>query len=517
MTVFLFWTGLLVLSISIYLFLLWRKQRKTPFRIKLTILFLSFVLLPTIPLLFINAQLVTQSARVLLMPGYEEALTQSLESIRTLSEDRGRIFLKTHPNPSEWLQTDLKTNDISLVAWQNINNPSDQSILISSKDVRSQTVLSNLFLPGQNNRAGSKIIKQDTTFYILISNTISDSLLCTVGYPLSGHILDSRNQIERSLQIYSTVIMMKDVILQKEIIWLLAFIFLFILVLISVQVAKKTSKTIHEPIQEMVSEMGKVQSGNLDVQIQTKASGEFRFLIDEFNQMIRDLKESREKLIESEKLAAWRDVARRMSHEIKNTLGPMMLSLRQLRTECDETRSAKIESHLNILDSEFQGMKSMAENFSTFAKMPKPQLAPVQLNASVQYAVDYLSPMYPEIEFKISLENQLQTVQADHQQINRVLINLIKNGIDASNGKGVIQIRTNNIDEQNHLIYCEIIDKGSGISKENLDKIMSPYFTTKAKGTGLGLSIVKQIIEDHGGILNVKSDYEKGTTFSFSI
>ena len=129
--------------------------------------------------------------------------------------------------------------------------------------------------------------------------------------------------------------------------------------------------------------------------------------------------------------------------------------------------------------------------------------------------MDFLSPGYPEIEFRLSLNSRLQTVQADHQQINRVLINLIRNAIDASKSRGQIQIITENVEKENHHIRCDIVDNGSGISKKNLDKIMSPYFTTKAKGTGLGLSIVKQIIEDHGGELIILSDGASGTRVTF--
>ena len=218
-------------------------------------------------------------------------------------------------------------------------------------------------------------------------------------------------------------------------------------------------------------------------------------------------------LMAAQRKAAWSDVARRIAHEIKNPLTPIQLSAERLRRKyLDEVKSDP-ETFSNCTDTiirQVGDIGRMVDEFSDFARMPRPRMEKTDLGTICQRALILHRNAHPEIRFRSEIENDPITVSADGHQISQVLTNLIQNSIDAIDGRepsksvpfssGDIFLRTF-VEGEN--VIVEITDNGKGLPVEKRDKLTEPYVTTRAKGTGLGLAIVKTILEDHGGSLEL--------------
>ena len=213
----------------------------------------------------------------------------------------------------------------------------------------------------------------------------------------------------------------------------------------------------------------------------------------------------------SYKPAAWQEVARRISHEMKNSLTPISLSLRRLQTHISGGSSSQIKESLDAIEDELYNMEKMAGTFSAFSSMPEPHKKTVNLNDVVQSVLHILYPIKGSIQIQTQLSSNLAIIHADFQQLKQLLNNLIQNSLEASDQSGEIRIVTRNSVSGPFTIELEVTDKGQGMDQEIIKKIMQPYFTTKKKGTGLGLAIAQKIIEDHNGKIEIKSKKDQGT------
>ncbi|MGZ3494901.1 MAG: ATP-binding protein [Thermodesulfobacteriota bacterium] len=219
-------------------------------------------------------------------------------------------------------------------------------------------------------------------------------------------------------------------------------------------------------------------------------------------------------LIKAQRMAAWREVARRIAHEIKNPLTPIQLSAQRLRKRYWE----KIQPDGMVFDEctrtivkQVEELKGMVNEFSNFARMPASRPTPNQLNEIIQESLVLFQATQKQIRFEFA-PNDLPVVNVDREQMKRVMINLIKNSLTAIEKEGTIKIQTN-YDPKLQTVRLEVSDDGCGISDEDKSKLFEPYFSTKKAGTGLGLTIVNAIIADHNGYIRVRDNKPKGTTF----
>ena len=238
-------------------------------------------------------------------------------------------------------------------------------------------------------------------------------------------------------------------------------------------------------------------------------------LVHSFNTMITTLKEKQDQVVSLEKMAAWREIARILAHEIKNPLTPIQLTVQHMKDkyEGDDPEYGKLlEECSEIVTDEIESLRTLVREFSEFARMPKLSLSPGDLNE----LVEEVRKLYPNNNISLELERTLPELHFDHEKMRRVIINLIENGLDSINEKGVgdIQIRTSLEDKMAVIHYS---DTGNGIPNEIREKIFEPYFSTKKSGMGLGLAIVKRIIEEHGGSISIESIEGKGTTFKIEL
>ena len=219
-------------------------------------------------------------------------------------------------------------------------------------------------------------------------------------------------------------------------------------------------------------------------------------------------------LIKAQRMAAWREVARRIAHEIKNPLTPIQLSAQRLRKRYLE----KLQPDGTVFDEctrtivkQVEELKGMVNEFSNFARMPASQPTPNHLNEIIQETLVLFQGFQKQVQFEFNA-SELPILNVDRDQMKRVMINLIKNSLAAIENGGKIRIRTS-YNPQLQTVRLEVSDDGCGIPDEDKGKLFEPYFSTKKSGTGLGLAIVNAIISDHSGYIRVRDNKPKGTTF----
>jgi len=276
------------------------------------------------------------------------------------------------------------------------------------------------------------------------------------------------------------------------------------------------------PVRKLVEGAREVSEGNWNARVDVRGSGEIGQLALAFNRMTHELTEQRERLVQAERVAAWRELARRLAHELKNPLFPLQTTVENLqrakRYNPDQFEEVFSES-TGILLSEIENLKTIVGRFSDFARMPRPELAPVNLNDVVrsiaklfeaQFSAVGRAPITPELH----LEENLPTVQADGALLQRAIENLVLNAMDAMPAGGVLMLRTTHDDS---CVSLEVADTGTGLTAEECERLFTPYYTTKQHGTGLGLAIAQSVISDHGGRISVESETGVGTSFHIDL
>jgi len=216
-----------------------------------------------------------------------------------------------------------------------------------------------------------------------------------------------------------------------------------------------------------------------------------------------------------QRMEAWREVARRIAHEIKNPLTPIQLSAERLRKRYSkllEGNGAILDKCTSTIIQQVDELKNLVNEFSHFARLPSAQLITNDLNEIVQEALFLFKEGHNDIQFQ-SCYGDIPPLELDREQIKRVIINLLDNAVAAVAGNGEIKIATSH-DRSRGVVYLEVADNGYGVATEVRARIFEPYFSTKKNGTGLGLTIVSQIIEDHRAYIRVRPNDPQGTKFT---
>jgi two-component system, NtrC family, nitrogen regulation sensor histidine kinase NtrY len=252
--------------------------------------------------------------------------------------------------------------------------------------------------------------------------------------------------------------------------------------------------------------------------VEVGGSDELSQLAESFNRMTAELLAQKERLVQTERVAAWRELARRLAHELKNPLFPLQLTVENLmraRTQSPEQFDEVFHESASTLLAEISNLKTIIGRFSEFSKMPHPQLQAVHVNEIVRrvlqlYQAQLQAPGRAPIVCKLELDESAGTIAADPDLLHRALSNLVLNAMDAMPSGGTLMLRTRRADGK---VTIEVADTGSGLTPEECQRIFTPYYTSKQHGTGLGLAIVQSVVSDHGGRISVLSEPGSGTTF----
>lgn len=285
-------------------------------------------------------------------------------------------------------------------------------------------------------------------------------------------------------------------------------------VLLSGWVASRITR----PVEQLARAAQEVAAGNWKPELPARSGDEVGQLAQSFNQMTRELLDQRDRLVQAERVAAWREVARRLAHELKNPLFPLQLTVENLvraRQQSPEQFEEIFHESSTTLLAEIANLKAIVSRFSEFSRMPQPQFQTAQLNELVTDLARFFQPQFtmagrPPIECRLDLASALETIAADPELLHRALSNLVLNAIDAMPNGGTLTLRTKQAVSG---AVLEISDTGAGLKPEERDRLFTPYYTTKPQGTGLGLVIVQSIISNHAGKVTVQSKVGEGTTF----
>jgi two-component system nitrogen regulation sensor histidine kinase NtrY len=224
-------------------------------------------------------------------------------------------------------------------------------------------------------------------------------------------------------------------------------------------------------------------------------------------------------LVRAQKAAAWREVARRLAHEIKNPLTPIQLCAERLRrhfTQAPEPTRALVDECTTTIVGEVESLKGLVDEFSQFARMPAPRAVPTDMHALLDDALALYQGVCTEVEFRRRYADALPRVGVDQEQIRRVVINLVDNAIEAMDRRGAIDIETEH-DRTNSVVRVIVADNGPGIPAAEREKLFLPYYSTKQRGSGLGLAIVRRIVAEHGGSIAVSDNAPRGTRFAIEL
>ncbi len=272
------------------------------------------------------------------------------------------------------------------------------------------------------------------------------------------------------------------------------------------------------PVEQLARAAHDVAEGNWSTRVEVPGSDELSQLAESFNRMTTELLTQKERLVQAERVAAWRELARRLAHELKNPLFPLQLTVENLvraREQSPQQFDEVFQESSQTLLAEISNLKAIIGRFSEFSKMPHPQLQLAQVNELLRgvaqlFQAQLQAPGREPIKCKLELEEGLDPIAADPELLHRALSNLVLNAMDAMPNGGMLTLRSRRDDGK---VIMEVADTGSGLTREECERLFTPYYTSKQHGTGLGLAIVQSVVSDHGGRISVRSEPQRGTIF----
>jgi signal transduction histidine kinase len=290
-------------------------------------------------------------------------------------------------------------------------------------------------------------------------------------------------------------------------------------ILVGLVLAWWATARVTRPVQALAASVGKVAAGEWNTTVEVSTADEVGKLALAFNHMTRELAAQRERLVQAERVAAWRELARRLAHELKNPLFPLQITVENMqraREQYPQEFDEAFREGTATLIAELGNLKQIIARFSDFAKMPAPRMQQVNLNDLATETMKLFEAQLAQarIAGRTELDVSLPRTLADPEQMTRVLRNLVLNAIDAMPGGGALTIRTRTTQDG---VRLEVSDSGQGLTPEECERLFTPYYTTKTHGTGLGLAIVQSVVSDHHGRISVDSQPGKGATFRIEL
>ncbi|MBD1156243.1 HAMP domain-containing protein [Pelagibacterales bacterium SAG-MED16] len=382
-------------------------------------------------------------------------------------------------------------------------------LILSAADIKYKKIEDRAMKMVKNDDRPLKIINtfENKSAAVIRLSNFDNTFLYVLKYfdkDISNYLIES----EEAVNFYYTV---ENQNLGIRISFAIIYVTLVTLLLfLSITIAIRFSSRFFISINNLIAASESIGKGNLDTKVpDLKADIEMERLNKNFNSMIDRLKNQQEKLLTNERHEAWENVARKLAHEIKNPLTPIQLTIDNLKTKylpnIENERKEKYLNNLKTILKQINQIENLVNEFSDFARMPKPLFKPNNLDSVIKDNINLVNKFDSSV--KIRLVNHLSkevVLNFDNEQFNRLFFNLIKNSVESIQEKVEKDSKTvKNIDieirQRRDYININIIDTGTGFKNKTTKDIIKPYFTTKEKGTGLGLSIVDKIISDHEG------------------
>ena len=389
------------------------------------------------------------------------------------------------------------------IIMSNTNNPIEDLIVPNEDEYNTAIEGNPVFISADQENKTSVMIKL---------NSLVDTYLY-ISRDIEPEILNYLNETEEAVSFYYSVENSQTGI--KITFAIIYIIIVTLLLFISILFAMSFATRLTNPITNLISASQKISKGELTTKVPIQETDkEIKILIENFNNMIERLKKQQDKLLLTERYEAWETVARKLAHEIKNPLTPIQLSIDRLREKYSSKfldKKSEFEKYLQIISRQIKDIEKLTNEFSNFARMPRPILKKNKIFDIIQRAVD-LKKIESKNQINLIKKNKDTLINVDEEQLYRVFLNLIKNSEDSfaekaeknSDFKGKIDIE---ITSNNDYITILFSDNGTGI--KDTKQVMTPYYTTKSNGTGLGLPIVNKIINEHSGEISLKNKSNK--------
>ncbi len=379
-----------------------------------------------------------------------------------------------------------KIEDLKDINWQDVSSP--------VKEVRGEDTILRIF----------KIHYIGNKEYLVI-----------IGIQFPKRFSEYAFRLTETGRIFKQVFQYKDRF--RVVLILFYFLFSFPILLLSFLLSFLLSEEIIRPIVDLEEATKRVSEGDFSYRILSGTHDELSVLVSSFNKMVSELGGSRKKLIQAEKISAWKEIAQRLAHEIKNPLTPIKLSAQRMLkkyNEKPEEFNEVLNQSVSAIITEVDNLNKLLIEFREFTKLPDPFPENVNFKELIEEVLLIYKNLSVNIDFECRHHSIEISINVDKNQIKQVFANLLKNSIHAIKDEGKIIISTNVIDKSGLLyLRIQISDTGCGMNDEVQQKLFDPYFTTKRDGSGLGLAIVERIIFDHNGSIWFETKLGSGTSF----
>ena len=291
-------------------------------------------------------------------------------------------------------------------------------------------------------------------------------------------------------------------------------------ILLSIVISLWIAARVSRPIEQLARAAEEVADGNWEAQVPERGRDELGVLARSFNHMTTELTSQRDRLVQTERVAAWRELARRLAHELKNPLFPLQLTVENLvrsRELPSEEFEEVFRESTQTLSMEIANLKTIIGRFSDFSKMPRPELERIDAKEVIERVRSLYSSVAQNgeaLHFEVQLADVPMPIEADPELLHRALSNLVLNAKDAMPDGGALTLTARPAGDQ---VEIRVGDTGQGLTPEECERLFTPYYTTKQHGTGLGLAIVQSVIADHKGKIAVESRPGEGATFIITL
>jgi len=326
-----------------------------------------------------------------------------------------------------------------------------------------------------------------------------DGRVALAAYRVQPEFFDDIERIGRGAAYYRGHGLVADI--QRQYVWMLGTVLLIALVALAFAVSARLAREMSRPLGELSAALGRIAAGEWSARVHAAGAPEMRRLGEAFNAMAARLEEARDALQRAEREAAWRDVAQRLAHEFKNNLTPMSLSLYVLAREAEAAAAgtrAEARESLAALGRGVAHLTRLAGQFSQYARLPEPRLEPLDLAAIAKAAA-----AQPLDGAAVTLAGDAPVaVVGDSLLLTRAIHNLVLNACEAGNRNNPVEVVTR---IEGDRAVLEVLDRGGGIPERLRDRLFQPYVSTKQRGSGLGLALVRDIAEQHGGVVTLEN------------
>lgn len=513
------------------------QRRGAVFRLQLTVLFIVLIIIPMAATTVFSISFISTNIELLFRKEATDALEQSVEKMRL-----------AHIARQETMSYTLRRAERALSladVFQTEDNPHVSPYHAGLRTMRNQYGISNYFILDrkQNVLASFHGDAFSLRTFLTLKRDVFSETDAVLDYTYQGkhyivairsvrprgvslgHVLwfesippaffKKRNRMIQSLRTYKAL-----GALRAEFEGIATAVYIFfsaVVTLFAIGVAFLFSRSLSLPISELIEGTRRIARDDLGYRLRPRGNSEMRFLIRRFNNMAKDLKHHRDLVARTERVEAWREVALRLAHEIKNPLTPINLNaemIPRLLAKPKRGYKEKVRAAVNVILAQSNTIMGLVRDFSQFSFTTEKSDEPSSLVAALEEAVASFVTPDSRVTVTLTLAKEDFLIPMDARKLQMAFMNLIKNAYEAIEGKGAITIASAiKHDSFGEAYLVTVEDTGAGIPDSQLISIFEPYFTTKAKGSGLGLSVVEKIINDHNGYIYVESELGKGTVF----